>query len=62
MYADSKQRNSQLAKNLLDRLYENAVQASGNNFNDFAAPDVSEIGFKTDLFDDLNFTKTPDQP
>jgi hypothetical protein len=53
MYANTNERNSDRARKLIERIHEDVMQASGNNFNDLPSNEAPINNLKTDLFDDV---------
>lgn len=53
MYANTNERNSDRARKLIERIYEDVVQASGNKFNDLHPKEKPSNNLKKDLFDDI---------
>lgn len=53
MYANTKERNADTARKLIERIHEDSMQASGNNFNDLPRKEIPINNLKTDLFDDI---------
>jgi hypothetical protein len=53
MYANTKERNADKARKLIERIHEDVIQASGNNFNEAPTKKTLINNLRTDLFDNI---------